>query len=193
MKDESMEKLRVWLLSESAELLELSEEWIREHFPGAPIEYQPDTDESDPALSDLNMISALRCVARVDESQIVTDDALLQKLFSFHTASKFLFAWMATGSERRKATSNRVRNELLRQARSELARMAASERIKNDPKQREKEFVFECWKRWQSTPETYKSKAAFARDMLSKCEHLTSQKKIEDWCRELEAGTLPAE
>ena len=30
----------------------------------------------------------------------------------------------------------------------------------------------------------YKSKAAFARDMLEKCEHLTSTKKIEDWCRE---------
>jgi hypothetical protein len=57
-------------------------------------------------------------------------------------------------------------------------------KLENDPKQDEKKFVFECWQQWQKKPELYGSKAAFARDMLDKCVCLTSQKKIEDWCRE---------
>ena len=61
-----------------------------------------------------------------------------------------------------------------------------------DGKQREKAFILECWKNWQQSPSTYKSKAAFARDMLTKCESLTSQKKIEDWCREWEKETAPS-
>lgn len=80
-------------------------------------------------------------------------------------------------------------NGQLQQARRDLAYQGAVARIQNDPKQKEKTFVHECWLRWQQSPETYASKAAFARDMLSKCEHLTSQKKIEDWCRGWEADT----
>ncbi|WON74236.1 hypothetical protein [Nitrosospira sp. Is2] len=60
-----------------------------------------------------------------------------------------------------------------------------------DPKQKEKKFVFECWQQWQKAPHSYPSKAAFARDMLTKCELLTSQKKIEDWCRDWEAKMEP--
>jgi len=69
-------------------------------------------------------------------------------------------------------------------------------KLQKDPKQIEKQFVFDCWRSWQAKPNAYNSKAAFARDMLTKCEHLSSQKKIEDWCREWEAqviGVLPAE
>ncbi len=60
---------------------------------------------------------------------------------------------------------------------------AALARWRDDPKQAEKEFIRKCWCEWKENQDRYKSKAAFARDMLSKCEHLTSQKKIEDWCR----------
>lgn len=58
-----------------------------------------------------------------------------------------------------------------------------------DPKQKEKAFIRECWNEWQKKPDSYDSQAAFARDMLSKCEHLTSQKKIEDWCHEWKQST----
>jgi len=73
----------------------------------------------------------------------------------------------------------------------------AAKRHASDPKQDDKGFVFDCWKLWQEKPQHYKSKAAFARAMLDKCEHLVSQKKIEDWCRQWESasknGTLQAE
>lgn len=64
------------------------------------------------------------------------------------------------------------------------AKYAAHTKVAKDPKQKEKSFVFECWQDWQKNPDSYNGKAAFGRDMLTKCEHLTSQKKIEDWCRE---------
>lgn len=86
-------------------------------------------------------------------------------------------------------------DERLIDARKLFAYEAAIARIKRDPKQKEKAFVRECWERWALKGESsYKSKAAFARDMLDKCEHLESQKKIEDWCREWEkTGTQPAQ
>jgi len=56
----------------------------------------------------------------------------------------------------------------------------------NDPRQVEKAFVFECWKEWHGNPARYKSKVEFAQDMLDKCDHLKSEKKITDWCREWE-------
>lgn len=75
------------------------------------------------------------------------------------------------------------------------AKNGARGKLANDPKQAEKDLVYDCWQSWQKKPDDYKGKAAFARDMLDKCEHLESQKKIEDWCREWErkAGTQPAE
>lgn len=84
-----------------------------------------------------------------------------------------------------------------RQVRKQMAYEAALARHRKDPKQAEKSFVFQCYQEWRSHPERYKSKADFARDMLGKSEHLTSQKKIEDWVRMWDAteadGTLPAE
>jgi hypothetical protein len=65
----------------------------------------------------------------------------------------------------------------------ERAKRAAEAKAQSDPRRKEKEFVHDCWIEWQSNPSNYKSKAAFARDMLTKCEHITSQKVIEDWCR----------
>lgn len=63
---------------------------------------------------------------------------------------------------------------------------AAVARWKKDPKSAEKQFIHGCWLDWRKTPSRYKSKAAFALDMIGKCEYLTSTKKIEDWCREWE-------
>ncbi len=68
----------------------------------------------------------------------------------------------------------------------ERAKAGAKVKLSNDERQSEKVFVLSCWKSWRQNPPSYKSKAAFARDMLDKCQHLTSQKKIEDWCREWE-------
>jgi hypothetical protein len=68
----------------------------------------------------------------------------------------------------------------------ERAKAGAKAKLSNDERQSEKVFVLSCWKSWRQNPPSYKSKAAFARDMLDKCQHLTSQKKIEDWCREWE-------
>ncbi|HZV97494.1 MAG TPA: hypothetical protein VFF74_00750 [Methylophilaceae bacterium] len=68
---------------------------------------------------------------------------------------------------------------------------AALKRWDQDPKKQEKLFIYDCWTVWQEEPERYKSKAAFARAMLSSpnIKHLTSQKKIEDWCREWEKSS----
>lgn len=77
----------------------------------------------------------------------------------------------------------------VQEMRSKMAKEAAQMRIKNDPKQHEKQFIKECWQQWQADSGLYKSKAAFARDMMNKVEHLTSSKKIEDWCREWEKET----
>lgn len=78
-----------------------------------------------------------------------------------------------------------------------IARRAAIAKHKKDPRQLEKAFVRQCFTDWRATPSRYKSKAAFARDMLDKCTHLASQKKIEDWVREWDrnqrgGGTLRA-
>ena len=69
------------------------------------------------------------------------------------------------------------------------AKQGALEKLSKDPKQHEKLFVKECWEKWKKEPLSYKSKTEFANDMLDKCEHLKSQKRITDWCREWEALT----
>lgn len=86
------------------------------------------------------------------------------------------------------ATYFALRNEgmSLQAAKATLAKMGGLAKLAADPKQQEKSFIYNCWQSWQKKTDSYKSKAAFARDMLTKCEHLTSQKKIEDWCREWE-------
>ncbi|MDQ1833221.1 MULTISPECIES: hypothetical protein [Massilia] len=77
-------------------------------------------------------------------------------------------------------------NGELQKARSELAFLGAKEKHARDPKQGEKLFVLDCWKEWRQKPDSYRSKAAFARAMVDKCEYLESTKNIEDWCREWE-------
>lgn len=74
-------------------------------------------------------------------------------------------------------------NEKLQDIRKDFAYRGAIARIERDPKQHDKKFVYKCWQEWQENPKRYRSKAAFARDMIDKCEHIVSNKKIEDWCR----------
>ncbi|GEM_PF-6412298 len=71
----------------------------------------------------------------------------------------------------------------LRLARKQLATSAAAAKLNNDPRQADKRFVRECWDEWQLEPERYESQAAFARDMMAKCVHLTSVAVVERWCR----------
>lgn len=76
--------------------------------------------------------------------------------------------------------------------------MGAAARHAKDPKQEAKRHVYDCWKDWQAGIHQYKSKAAFARDMMAKWEVLESQKVITDrWCKYWAQGkdipTLPAE
>lgn len=66
----------------------------------------------------------------------------------------------------------------------------AIKRHANDPKQKDKAIVLECWNSWQLRPEAYRGKAAFARDMLDKFPSLKSQPVIERWCREWEASNI---
>ena len=59
-------------------------------------------------------------------------------------------------------------------------------------------LIVQHWQELQPTPnkkkkpESYKSKAAFAKDMLTKCEKLDSQKVIEDWSRAWEKSSKSA-
>ncbi len=69
---------------------------------------------------------------------------------------------------------------------SKRQRERANARYATDEKQADKNFVRECWHEWQKQPDRYRSKAAFARDVIEKSKHLQSTKVIEDWCREWE-------
>lgn len=76
-----------------------------------------------------------------------------------------------------------------RQSRQRTAKKAAKAKLANDPKQKEKKLVRECWDAWKNRPDSYKGKAAFALDMLRKWESLESQPVIEGWCRMWERET----
>lgn len=75
-------------------------------------------------------------------------------------------------------------------ATSTKARLNAVRRHQEDPKQRDKATVRECWDAWQRQLDRYSGKAAFARDMLDKFPSLESQPVIERWCREWERKTI---
>jgi len=45
---------------------------------------------------------------------------------------------------------------------------------------------------WQSEPERYKIKAAFALDMLTKFESLKNQRVVERWCKQWESKSSPS-
>lgn len=77
-------------------------------------------------------------------------------------------------------------DEVLKVERSAVSSKGGRTKYENNPKRAGKMFVKECWREWQSKPSIYKSKAAFARDMLEKREELASTQVIEDWCRQWE-------
>lgn len=143
------------------------------------------------------MYSATRSAAKTDNEV----REMYRELFLFHAikeidnalvgialgGSDSIAAAVAATSALANAVAIESGDEHLVEARSRLAFEAATEKYRRDPKQREKAFVRECWEQWQKNPISYESKASFARDMLSKCEHLVSTKKIEDWCRQWEA------
>ena len=83
-------------------------------------------------------------------------------------------------------------SDAARQARVDLASLAARTKIANDPKQKDKTVVRECWNTWQKNPDDYESKAKFARDMLEQFPNLESQPVIEGWCRTWERETKPS-
>lgn len=64
---------------------------------------------------------------------------------------------------------------------------AARKRHKLDPKYEAKREVRGLWNLWKREPARYKSKSAFARDMLDKYAELGSQRVIERWCKEWES------
>ena len=90
---------------------------------------------------------------------------------------------------------------IVKQTRSEMAKIGALAKLADDPKQREKAQVRECWEDWQRTPlnfqgkRKYKGKEAFAKDMLDKYGSLESAQVIARWCRDWagEAVTQPAQ
>jgi len=90
-----------------------------------------------------------------------------------HSMSMFLQGW-ANGIYTKQVESRKK------------ARVNALVRHWGDPKQAAKLQVKECWDLWRMDPQRYKSKSAFARDMLGKFEDLESQRVIERWCKEWE-------
>lgn len=79
--------------------------------------------------------------------------------------------------------STRNKSESIDIARTSLAQMGAKAKLAADPKQAAKVLVRECWDDWQKQPDRYKSKAAFAKDMLTKYESLENTNVIARWCR----------
>jgi hypothetical protein len=55
-----------------------------------------------------------------------------------------------------------------------------------DPRQTEKAAIREHWTTWPARLAGKRYKAAFAREMLDRCTHLSDEKTITDWCREWE-------
>lgn len=84
---------------------------------------------------------------------------------------------------------------------SDHSRQNALARWRDDPKQKDKKMVKECWDEWQKTPLNLEGKpkylgdTAFAKDMLTKSEYLESNAVITRWCRQWKnkTTTMPAE
>ncbi|MEJ5030767.1 hypothetical protein [Comamonas sp. MYb69] len=77
-----------------------------------------------------------------------------------------------------------VAERIAKEIRRRDAQAGASGKLAKDPKQLAKQQVRECWDIWRGEPSRYKSKSAFAKDMLSKYEQLESSEVIQRWCRE---------
>jgi hypothetical protein len=80
--------------------------------------------------------------------------------------------------------------DLMALVRSELGKAGAMAKLANDPKQAAKTQVRECWLIWQQSPTRYKTKSAFAKDMMAKFEELDNQAVISRWCGKWEAESV---
>jgi len=109
-------------------------------------------------------------VFEIDQWQVTVNDAIRENLNS-QTLGAFIEIVIAN----RKKVSARV-NALKRHA--------------SDPKKRDKDWVRECWDEWQRRPTNYKTKSAFASDMLKKGLRLESKPVIQRWCREWAKETV---
>ena len=68
---------------------------------------------------------------------------------------------------------------------------AANQKWAKSPKTEAKALVKEYWIKWKKNKSLYKSKSAFANDMLNKFEGtLESAKVIESWCRKWEKESV---
>lgn len=130
----------------------------------------------------LSCALSVACFRRLEKGERI-------KTIAAYGRSQFYLA-MCVASGRAIFGSNSVSNNAYRGAIAKLA---------DDPKQKDKAKVKECWEAWQRNPidaigkQKYKSKDAFAKDML-KYESLESTQVITRWCREWEKehGTQPA-
>ncbi|MES2102755.1 MAG: hypothetical protein V4634_01955 [Pseudomonadota bacterium] len=144
------------------------------------ISFFPDTGDILEALSVNRIMQAAVCIN--------DDRAKMLDLLSDAMSAKFFHTQGAMHIESFFARKN---------DRKVIAQKGAAVKLENDPKQKEKAHVLECWKIWQALKPKeqkirYKSKAAFARDMLTKYENLDSAAVIERWCREWEADPVNA-
>lgn len=79
------------------------------------------------------------------------------------------------------------------QQRKAQATESGKARAKQDPRTKEREFIFERWVEWKTKyPKRYKSNTQFAMVMLLKCKKLKSVKTIADWCGEWNKAHNPA-
>ena len=104
-----------------------------------------------------------------------------------------LFIVMITSISQSLTMANMLEDEknAISKKMSEYAKM----RLLNDPKQAEKLFVKESWDAWKSNPQQYTYNTTFATAMLDKLrpddpeeegKHLSSVKKITEWCTQWE-------
>lgn len=85
------------------------------------------------------------------------------------------------------ASGNALTDADIKKIRSDQGKKGALARLAIDPKQADKKKVRDCWELWQNDKGRYKSKAAFARDMLEKFENLENHRVLERWCKEWES------
>lgn len=119
--------------------------------------------------------------------------ALHQRIDESHARAKVFFEifkteWIIEQSDIEKyldhSTIHNFIELVVRDSASTVARLKAIKMHAKSPKQADKALVRQYWNDWQQNqPDRYKSKAAFAHDMIDKFPNLESQPVIEGWCR----------
>ncbi len=91
---------------------------------------------------------------------------------------------VSTAEDARKREQDELKERFAKEERRQFSAKGGNKKRENDKNgsQKDKEFVRQCWEKWQDNKHQYKSKAQFARAMLDKIEILTSTKVIEKFC-----------